>query len=61
LLNPAFVALFSLLFGLVFGSFAPYLRTFDEKYNCFYGGILDVWCETIDHVKKFKNFNLVKY
>jgi hypothetical protein len=53
---PPFVLCCSTLFGLGLGIFVPFLRTFDENYNIFCGGVTDVYKDSIKFIKDFWHF-----
>lgn len=54
---PIFVAFAGSLFGIIYGLFCPTVRTFDYRYNLIYGGIVDVFHDTLYYIDKFWDFN----
>jgi len=53
---PVCVAIGSLLVGLAYGLCLPVIRTFDEKYNVWYGGFWDVIDTSVANVQAFIEF-----
>ena len=58
---PIFVAFGGSLFGIIYGLFCPTVRTFDYRYNLIYGGIVDVFEDTLYYIDKFWDFNYESY
>ena len=58
---PILVSFGSILFGIIFGLFAPVVFTFDEKYNLIYGGFYETFKEDCHIIKEFWEFNYHSY
>lgn len=61
LLWPEFVLIVFLIISVGEGLFSPITKTFDERYNLFYGGIIETISKSLKNVKDFWNFNYNSY
>jgi len=54
---PVLVLFVSCCFGFFFGLFGPVVKTFDSKYDLFFGGISDIIYDTLYFIENFWDFN----
>jgi hypothetical protein len=58
---PILVMFGSILFGIIFGLFAPVYYTFDEEYNIIYGGFAETFEKDCNFIEDFWEFNYNSY
>ena len=58
---PIIVTTGSILFGIIFGLFAPVYFTFDDRYNIIFGGFVETFKENCNIIKEFWKFNYNSY